>query len=60
MKKQVTTENHSKDIHDDSMLSPEMILREDEPFGPKCKVSSRNHQERNSMQGDQGNRIASC
>lgn len=36
MKKQVTTENHSKDFHDDSMLSPEMILREDEPIAPNA------------------------
>jgi hypothetical protein len=36
MKKQVTTENHSKDFHDDSTLSPEMILREDEPVAPNA------------------------
>jgi len=36
MKKQVTTENHSKDFHDESMLSPEMILREDEPIAPNA------------------------
>ena len=39
MKKQVTTENHSKDFHDDSTLSPEMILREDEPVAPNARLA---------------------
>lgn len=39
MKKQVTSENHSKDFHDDSTLSPEMILREDEPVAPNARLA---------------------
>jgi hypothetical protein len=38
MKKQVTTENHSKD-RNDSTLSPEMILREDEPVAPNARLA---------------------
>jgi hypothetical protein len=39
MKKQVKTENHSKDFDDDSTLSPEMILREDEPVAPNARLA---------------------
>lgn len=39
MKKQVKTENHRKDFHYDSTLSPEMILREDEPVAPNARLA---------------------
>jgi hypothetical protein len=35
-----TNENHSRGIHDDdSVLSPEMILREDEPVSPNARLA---------------------
>lgn len=34
-----TNEEHSTDIHDDSVLSPEMILRENEPTAPNAKLA---------------------
>jgi hypothetical protein len=39
MKKQVKTENHSKDFDDDSTLSSEMILREDEPVALNARLA---------------------
>jgi hypothetical protein len=34
-----TNENHSRSIHDDSVLSAEMILREDEPVSPNARLA---------------------
>ena len=34
-----TIEEHSTSIHDDSVLSPEMILRENEPTAPNARLA---------------------
>jgi hypothetical protein len=39
LKDQATNENHSRGIHNDSVLSPEMILREDEPVSPNARLA---------------------
>jgi hypothetical protein len=38
-KDHATTEDHSTDIHDDSVLSSEMILRENEPNSPNARLA---------------------
>ena len=39
VKDQATTKTHNIGIHDDSVLSPEMILREDEPVSPNARLA---------------------
>jgi hypothetical protein len=39
VKDQATNGNHSRSIHNDSVLSPEMILREDEPVSPNARLA---------------------
>jgi hypothetical protein len=39
VKDYATNEVHSTGIHDDSVLSPEMILRENEPVSPNARLA---------------------
>jgi hypothetical protein len=39
VKDHATNEEHSRGIHDDSVLSPEMILRENEPISPNARLA---------------------
>jgi hypothetical protein len=38
-KDQATNEDHSRDFHDDSTPSHEMILKEDEPISPNARLA---------------------
>jgi hypothetical protein len=39
VKDHATNEKHGKGFHDDSALSPEIILREDEPISPNARLA---------------------